>query len=50
MGGGGWPYLPIKTPDEKINTQETVWAHEDGGVGGSEGASQGEVGKERKEI
>lgn len=24
-GRAGHPYLPIKSPDEKINTQETDW-------------------------
>lgn len=25
-GSTGHSYLPMKSPDEKINTQETVWA------------------------
>lgn len=47
----GWAshsYLPIKSPDGKINTQETVWA--DGGVGGLGGGKvERKVGR-RKEV
>lgn len=37
----GNPYLPIKSPDEKINTQETVWTE-----GGRKG--EREVGRRKR--